>query len=268
MPEGPEVKTVCDKLKPVIVGFTIEKLIASPDLKSEGEFLSLPVRILDLKTRGKKLIFVLEGSYLVSGLGMTGRWTWESNKHTKLSISLSKKVSVLNSTITLKKTLYYNDIRNFGKIKHMKELKLNVGKDVLQDNISLEEFKVMLAKKKRSQICSFLLDQEFLSGIGNYLKSEILYMSRIHPKRKINTLNEKEIEDLLKYCIEIPKESYKCGGLTINDWWSPDNSPGVFPVKVYDKNGERDENGFLIQKDTFADGRGSFFVPELQIPPL
>ena len=48
-------------------------------------------------------------------------------------------------------------------------------------------------KKKEKNIKNFLLDQKFVSGIGNIYANEILYYSKIKPIRKVKSFNKAEI---------------------------------------------------------------------------
>ena len=79
------------------------------------------------------------------------------------------------------------------------------------------------------------MNQSYLSGIGNYLKSEILYQSKISPYRKLESLNENDIEILYKNIIKISNDSLKAGGATIRNYSNINDEKGnyVFSFKVY-----------------------------------
>lgn len=132
---------------------------------------------------------------------------------------------------------------------------------------SYQRFHTEITKKTRShmQIQMFLMKHEYVSGIGNYLKSEILYTSRIHPERQLSSLSEEEIQRLYSVSVEKIAESYQYGGLTHGDFLDPDMQKGVFPIFVYKRNGKNDQNGFVIQTLKTKDGRTTYFVPQVQI---
>ena len=49
-------------------------------------------------------------------------------------------------------------------------------------------------KDKNKDIKNFLLDQKFVSGIGNIYASEILFLSKINPFKKVKLLSKKECQ--------------------------------------------------------------------------
>ena len=61
-------------------------------------------------------------------------------------------------------------------------------------------------KKKKKNIKNFLLDQNFVSGIGNIYASEILFLSKINPNKKANLLKKKIVKKLLL----IQESSFEC----------------------------------------------------------
>ena len=79
---------------------------------------------------------------------------------------------------------------------------MKLGPDALNDLPTAKGLAVLLAKRS-APIKALLLDQGLISGIGNYLADEILYMSRIAPKRAANSLSTKEIGALRRAMVEI-----------------------------------------------------------------
>ena len=59
----------------------------------------------------------------------------------------------------------------------------SLGVDILTDKFTLEYFSKII-KSKNKNICSLILDQKYFAGLGNYIKNDALYLSRIHPNRK------------------------------------------------------------------------------------
>jgi formamidopyrimidine-DNA glycosylase len=64
-------------------------------------------------------------------------------------------------------------------------------------------------KKKDMMIGIFLLEQKYISGIGNYLRSDILYDASISPFRSLTSLSDDNIKILHKSIHKIVKKSYK-----------------------------------------------------------
>lgn len=78
-------------------------------------------------------------------------------------------------------------------------------------DINLDEFKKMLTGQ-RSAIKTFLLDQSHLAGIGNAYIHDILFLSRVHPLRKISSLNTKEVESIWQAIQDGLRPSIEKGG--------------------------------------------------------
>jgi len=122
-----------------------------------------------------------------------------------------------------------------------------------------------IARNKRiqnKQICDYLLDQKRISGIGNYLRSEILYRSRIRPDRSLKNLSDEELELLRIESIKTVRESYDSHGLTIRSYSDLYGNKGTFICQVYNRT--EDPYGNPIRTDTFKDGRTIHWVPSLQ----
>ena len=47
-------------------------------------------------------------------------------------------------------------------------------------------------------VCDALLDQNIFTGVGNIIKNEVLFRTRIHPESKIGNIPQKKINELIK----------------------------------------------------------------------
>ena len=63
-------------------------------------------------------------------------------------------------------------------------------------------------------MAALYVDQHFLAGIGDYLRSEILFAARLNPWRKPSQLSNPELTRLSRQTRAITKRSYRTGGLT------------------------------------------------------
>jgi len=154
----------------------------------------LPSKILSIETYGKILIMKLEENYnLIFTFGMTGFITFSNIKHNHIKFTTSKKI------------FYYNDQRNFGNIYLLKteilvdKLKY-LGPDLLNDNITFDIFKNQFNKFRdrfpEREICLLLFDQSFVTGIGNYLRSDILWLSKINPYCQLKDITNNQLKIL------------------------------------------------------------------------
>lgn len=299
MPEGPEVRIITEWLRPRLINKYLFAVFYDNVSKYRNKgidhydelYKSLPLKIINISCKGKVIIFSLDqGIYLTSQMGMSGRWQKESSKHTNLWI---KYGSLLSNDVRLTETLYFDDTRHHGHFDiYMNRFQLqqhklsNFGVDLLAislgsfDNDINQQYTIEEALDKwereltssriqDKEIWNFLLqDQQRFCGIGNYLQAEILYMSRIHPLRKLKDLSKEDRIRLLYQAINSIYEAYTYGGLTINDFWDPEGRKGVYPCRIYQK--DKDPEGRTIytiksNKNDKTKGRTLHFVPEVQI---
>jgi len=69
-------------------------------------------------------------------------------------------------------------------------------------------------------ICEVILDQKYFNGIGNYLRSTILFYLDVNPfesARKVITDNP----NILDLCKDIPLKAYELNGGQLQDWINP-----------------------------------------------
>ena len=123
-------------------------------------------------------------------------------------------------------------------------------------------------KKKNKDIKSFLLDQRFVSGIGNIYASEILFASKINPFKKAKRLNKNECLKIIFNSKKILQQAINKGGSSIRDFKDISGTKGSFQkeFRVYQQEGvdcKRPEcNGVIKKKIT--SNRSTFFCVSCQ----
>ena len=227
------------------------------------ERFNYPVLLKDINCKGKFIYFTFvdesEEYYMFNTLGMTGMWTNVHNKYARVCFFFKDS-----------EPLYYTDVRNFGTLKVVNSIKdLNkkldsLGPDVLNCDIDWQGFKNRFIGKPNKTIVECLMNQSVVSGIGNYLKSEILYASKISPYRQIKDITLNEWHDLYYNSIAIPMTSYKLGGATIKDYRQPNGKEGAFSRRFAVYNCKTDPKNNIIIKETTKDKRSTYWVPEIQ----
>ena len=229
MPEVVEVYSQAQKLKKyvgqMIIGINWDKVSKFDRKQIPGlDLFALPLIIQDVYSRGKIIIIKCDKNiYLVNHLGMTGFWSSRKTKHSNFWIKFGKEVK--EGLYSETKRTYFTDQRHFGNISICSKLKdvykkngpcvlqtvfqkckKNNTEFLKQDIITRDYCHECLSKYKK-EVCEFLLEQKYVSGIGNYLRAEILYHARIHPLKK--NLNEKERNKLYDKMIEVVYLVYK-----------------------------------------------------------
>jgi len=272
MPEGPEVRRQTTKLQidctgAAIIDMTIlsGRYIRQDQADTSGlSFFQrkCPHHILSVDCKGKFIYFELEdGTCLFSTLGMSGNWTNKPDKYSRIKFRLHTD-----------DLLYYNDQRNFGTFKWTNAEALtkklaSLGPDPLQDTIYISEFKDRLLAKDRT-MAETLMDQSVFSGIGNYLKAEILWCARISPHRKTSELTDEEIKALYRIIPSIMIESYGVGqGSSLTTYRRIHEDlellyPGERTLAVYRQ--LSDPLGNPIQSEETKDRRKTWWVPKVQ----
>ena len=279
MPELPEILTLSNYLNSILSNHYIKNLKVLE--KSRYYDKELPgsnyyrdyCKIAQVTSRGKKIIFVLETPskqyiYLISFLGMEGCWTFEPTNHTSLSMDI---ILIKDNIETFQFNLYFCDTRHFGLINivsndaEYNSVFKDTGPDLLRENITFEIYKNELKKprKKNKQIGIFMLEQESFSGIGNYLRSEILFHCKINPYRTLESLSDIEIQSIYNSMYVILKESYSKGGLTISTYKLPNNQLGEYKPLIYGRN--QTDEGYTVTKEKMKDTRSIHYVKNIQI---
>jgi formamidopyrimidine-DNA glycosylase len=108
------------------------------------------------------------------------------------------------------------------------------------------------------------MDQRVLAGIGNYLKAEVLYHSRVSPWRKVKDLADEEVVDLHDNAVRLINLSYNMGGATIQNYRQPDDSGGLYSRRFAVYGQEADPHGNAVIREKTPEGRTTHWVPELQ----
>tara|TARA_B100000676_G_scaffold54748_1_gene53877 strand:+ start:137 stop:1000 length:864 start_codon:yes stop_codon:yes gene_type:complete len=281
MPELPEVEIVKRSLKNKVKYKKIKKIIISNrnlrfKIQKNFENLLEGRSIITVSRFSKYIILTLDNySFCLIHLGMSGTLHLikykKKTKVTNLSFYQSKILPKKHNHIKIKFynfTIVYNDPRRFGFFKIInskKELKKYFQKFGPEANSSKFDIKYIKYKflNKKKNIKNFLLDQNFVSGIGNIYANEILFYSKINPFKEAKKLSDKEIKKISKYSKIVLNLSIKFGGSSIRDFKSTKGIPGLFQnnFKVYNRQSEncvrKNCKGKIIK--TFISNRSSFF---------
>ena len=238
MPELPEVETVKNTLKKIVLNRTISDVQVHYDniieYPTSDEFIKKirKQKINDIKRRGKWLVFELNDYYLLSHLRMEGKYFLkkdcdELDKHEHVIFKLDNGDE-----------LRYRDTRKFGKMllidkdkllecKQIKELGLEPWDDNLTSSYLLEKY-----KNKRLPIKTVLLDQSIITGIGNIYADEILFLSSLNPCKITSTLTASDCDNIIKHTREVLERAIELGGTTIRSYESSEGVHGRFQINL------------------------------------
>ena len=140
--------------------------------------------------------------------------------------------------------IIYNDPRRFGffqiikNIDNLKKRFSHLGPEPFNKQFNLDYFQNFI-KKKNKKIKDLLIDQKFVSGIGNIYANEILFLSKVNPNKKIKLLNKKDCNQIIINSKKVLFNAIKKGGSSIKDFKNTDGHRGSFQdnFQVYQREG-------------------------------
>jgi len=257
MPELPEVEIVRQSLNKNIKQKKVKKVI----IRNRNLRKKIPLKfkkflenksIKTVSRFSKYLIINLsDNNFCLIHLGMSG--TIHIVK-SKIKNNLTNS-SFYNSPFLPKKhnhveiifdkfKVVYNDPRRFGYfeiIKSKNDLKKKfsyLGPEPFNTKFNLKYVRNYI-KKKIKNIKNLLIDQKFVSGIGNIYANEILFLCKINPNKKISLLNKKECSHIIYYSKLVLLDAIKKGGSSIRDFKNIEGYKGSFQddFNVYQRDG-------------------------------
>jgi len=288
MPELPEVEVVKRSLINKIQNSIIKAVkINDGRLRykiDKNQFKKIiGLKLIKILRRSKYLLFFFKNDkVMLVHLGMTGKFFFINYKNTKYKTSFYYEMSDNKDHkhdrvifyLSRNQKLVFNDVRKFGYIKllnkndlkndyHLKDL----GPEPLNKEFNFFYFKNYIKGRKRV-IKNILMDQKFVSGLGNIYVNEILFFSGINPQKKTKNLSNLNIKKIVKFTKKILSKAIKLGGSSIRDFSSTSGKKGSFQQNfmVYGRKGKKCLNRKcknIIIKIVISN-RASFFCAKCQ----
>lgn len=286
MPELPEVEVT----RRTLLKFIENKVIKNIKINNPNLRFKIPAnfkknvtgqKIIKVLRRSKYILIYLKNDYvMIAHLGMSGKFLIKNNyskdflKTSYYSNEFSSKHNHLEFFFSNNLKVIYNDPRRFGFFLLDKISKLDVnkflsklgpeplGKDLKKDYLILK------TKATQRTIKTLLMDQRFISGIGNIYANEILFLAKIRPNKISSKLSLVDIGRLHPSIGKVLKRALKLGGSSIKDFKFSVGEKGRFQneFKVYDRKDLkclRTGCSGLIAR-VVSQGRASFFCNECQ----
>lgn len=201
--------------------------------------------------------FGMAGAVYIKGVAVTKYKRSAVNDEDEWPSKYSKFFIQLDDGLELS----FTDKRRFARVRLLKDPTSvppisELGPDALFDPMTLDEFTERLHKKK-TEIKALLLDQSYISGIGNWVADEVLYQARIHPRQIASSLSGESCSTLYKCIKEVVEKAVEVGA---DSSQYPTN--WIFHSREK-KPGKAFVDGKMIDFIT-AGGRTTAYVPELQ----
>ena len=266
MPELVEVETTKRDLCKIISNRKINKVEVFLDKivynKKDLFIKTIEGQIVkDVKRRGKWLLFELEKNYIIIHFRMEGRFY-----HLPLNAIRDKHDYVIFYFDDF--SLHYNDPRLFGKMEVINKGDLEeffsnkkLGLEYTDVNLTPKYLKDKF-KTHHTDIKKILLDQSYITGIGNIYADEILFECKINPKSYADELSKTKLQEIISNTKVVFERALECKGTYPNI----DGKRGTFEkhLKVHMRQGlPCYECGSIIKKEKVG-GRGTYYCPNCQ----
>lgn len=231
MPEGPEAYVIATDLSNRLTG---KKLVSITETRYTVSSPPIPVnKVVELiYSCGKKVVFVLdELDIIIFSLGLKGQLSFDPTRyeHTHCNTYCFEEHLL---------TYYMRDhvcsVERYTGEEGLSAVPI-IGECLVTDrsiNAKYYANKMKLSFKSKL-ICRAIVDQQVFAGVGNYIRSEALYMARIHPLKKINELKISDIERLYEAIMSVIHTSIHSGGHSIRDYFRPDGSRGEYKPVIF-----------------------------------
>ncbi|XGV99994.1 MAG: endonuclease VIII [Leptolyngbya sp. BL-A-14] len=216
MPEGPEIKQAADAIARAIVQKPLIHLAFAFERLQPYEEILVKHQIWTVQARGKALLIRFQNELnIYSHNQLYGKWYVQknnaypvTNRQLRLAIHTPKHAALLYSASEI-------DVITNAQIATHPFLS-RLGPDVLDEATTVEQVQTRFLDKRfyRRGLISLLLDQGFLCGLGNYLRSEILFVARVNPALRPIDCTAEQILGLAEGSIAVSRQSYRTKGIT------------------------------------------------------
>ena len=266
MPELPEVETIKRDLNRHLKGLYIENTYIYVDKvlrnMSISKFKKIKnEEIVKFHRKGKSLVMETTNYYFAFHLRLEGKILIEEKKD---------KYTLCSFKLNNDKYLIFDDFRKFAtldiyskeeyKLKEINEW-TKLGPEPWDINVDQLYEQI---HKKIVPIKTTLLDQKYMSGLGNIYVDESLFKCKVSPIRKTKDITKKELTCLVKAANDIMKDSIKHRGSSIRTYGSL-GKPGSYQskLKVHTREGDKCPDGKKIIKIQVG-GRGTYYCKGYQ----
>jgi endonuclease-8 len=216
MPEGPEIRRAAERVARAVAGRVAEDVqLTLPRLCRHGPALS-GRKVDAVEARGKALLLHFAGgTSIYTHNQLYGVWKVvkpgrvpATNRELRLAIRTRDAWALLYSA---------SDIEVLPRDRLAQHPYLaKLGVELLAPGTTLAQVRAQLdlPRFQRRNLAALLLDQGFLAGLGNYLRSEALYVARLSPDARLGSLTAMQKDSLARASLELTRQSFRTGGIT------------------------------------------------------
>ncbi len=192
MPEGPTIKFISQKLQK-FVGKTVSEASGYGEMdKSKIQNIEL----INIETFGKNLIFVFKDFFVTAHFGLFGSMLINERKKVNASFALHFDDDEINFYVT--RTNFFE-----GKPEDYFNYKTDILKTEFDQKFVL---KTLQKDFKSKMIGDVLMDQNIFAGVGNIIRVEVLFRSKIHPDSLVEKIPTKNLQELIAISADYGEE--------------------------------------------------------------
>ncbi len=278
--ELPEVEVMRRDLEKDVVGRRIKAAEVKPSKNAmrairryakRKDFTSQVegTKITKVERRGKYLVLSLDsGDALVTHFGMsgqfqrgTGRVVFPPHTHVVFTFQQGGDLRFIDPRTFGELFVAAGD--ELGKIKELQHIAI----DPLDQGFTWPTFQYLLAQRG-AKMKQLLMDQKFISGLGNIYSDEVLFSAGLRYDRLSDTLSSQEVRRLYRAIQETIQEAIKLRGTTLDDEAYVDlfGNPGEYQneLKVYGRTGLPCRRCRTPIQSTKISQRNAYFCPQCQ----
>ncbi|WP_413678049.1 endonuclease VIII [Prochlorococcus sp. MIT 0916] len=235
MPEGPEIRRAGDRISRALVDKEIVKSNFYYVRIKDREEIVKNKNIKEITTRGKAMLIRFKNGWtMYSHNQLYGRWTVNLNT-TKIKSTRALRVVFKTKKHTVRLWSATDIDLLPTSEEHEHSFLKKIGPDVLNESCSYKLIEERLTSKTfhKKKASTLMLDQTVFAGLGNYLRSEILFDAKIHPDDRPFDLDKTRITQWAKSIKNISHLAYKTGGFTVSKYIADRNKENGEPRKSY-----------------------------------
>lgn len=226
-------------------------------------------KITKAERRGKYVLLHLDnGDALVVHFGMSGQFVRGNKRqalppHTHVVLTFNQGGDLRFVDPRTFGEMFVSTADELGKVKELQHIAI----DPLDHVFTWQAFGNLMAQRA-SKLKQLLMDQKFISGLGNIYSDEVLFAAGLRHDRMSDSLSSQEVRRLYRALQEVLQEAIRYRGTTLDDEAYVDlfGKPGEFQneLKVYGREGQPCRRCRTPIQSVKIAGRGAYFCPQCQ----
>ncbi len=278
--ELPEVEVVRRDLEKDVVGRRIKtaevrpsknakRIIRRHKLRKEFSARLVGRKINRVERRGKYVLMSLDSSeMLIVHFGMSGQLLRGTKRqplppHTHVVLTFQSGGDMRFVDPRTFGEMFVASADELGKVKELE----HVGIDPLENTFTWPIFGSLMATRAM-KLKPLLMDQKFISGLGNIYSDEVLFAAGLRYDRVSDTLSSQEVRRLYRSIQEVVQDAIRYRGTTLDDEAYVDlfGNPGEFQLelKVYGRAGLPCRRCRSPIQSVKISGRNAYYCPQCQ----